>query len=247
MCSDPYMLKPMVEKLGKHIPLSRADQTVLINLPRRRAKIKAGKYIVRVGDTLQNCFVVLNGFTFGSRATKDGNRAIVSINMQGDLVDLAGGLLPVADYNVQALTLAEVAYIPHDALLDVATRHPVIGRALWRDTLTDALIARDWMVSLGRRNARQRIGHFICEVARRQQDAGLGDGIDLIWPFTQEQLGDALGLTAVHVNRTIQVLRSDNLIGTGKHSLTIVDEMALHQMADFQFDYLRAAPKPLAA
>jgi CRP-like cAMP-binding protein len=247
MRTDQFSLKPMIDKLTKHSLLKVADQTALINLPHRLAKIDAGQYIVRIGDQSQNCCVVLNGFTFGSRTTKGGNRFITSIHMKGDLVDLAGGIMSVADCNVQALTRAEVAYIPHEALLDMVTRHPDIGRALWRDTLTDASMARGWLVSLGRRNARQRMAHFICEMARRQQDAGIADGIALLWPFTQEQVADAVGLTAVHVNRTIQVLRSESFISLGKLSLTITDPEALHQVGEFQSDYLRTAPQPLAA
>lgn len=237
----------MIAKLAQHTALSIDDCATLNTLPYRLGSVEPGAYMIRAGDKTQNCGLILKGFAFGSSTTSDGHRQIVSVYMRGDLINLAGGIMPVTDHGVQALTHADVAYIPHDALFDLASQHPSIGRALWRDTLVDASIARQWMVSLGRRNARQRVSHFICEIGRRQNGAELTDGDVLVWPFTQEQVADAVGLTPVHVNRTLHGLRDERFFSGHRHNLTIMDAEGLRDAGDFRSGYIHSVNQPLAA
>lgn len=153
----------------------------------------------------------------------DGARQIVSMHVPGDMVDLQNSFLGIADDNVQLLTAGEVAMIPAKAMQDIAYRHPAIGRAFLLDTLVDGSIFREWIANVGRRDARARVAHLLCEFAVRLQTAGVSDARHLDLPMTQEQLGDATGLTSVHVNRTIQSLRHDGLISTDKRSVTTED------------------------
>jgi CRP-like cAMP-binding protein len=238
MLGHQHSLMPLVDKLIRHTPLSSEDCTALNALPYRLATFKAGSYLTQSGSETQHCCVILSGFAFGSRVTGTGNRQIVSIYMQGDLANYATSVMPLADYSTRTLGHADVAYIPHHALLTLAAEQPAIGRALWRDSSIETSIAREWMVNLGRRDARQRVSHFICEMAYRQREAGLTDGNHILWPMTQEQVADVVGLTDVHVNRTLKGLREENPISTGKKKLFIMKSDDLQNAGDFRSSYL---------
>jgi CRP-like cAMP-binding protein len=185
-----------------------------------------------------NCIVLLSGFAFRSKVAGSGARQILSIHLRGDLVDLHNSFLNEADHSVQALTAAAVAYLPHQAILDVAASYPAVAEALWRDTLVDASVFREWILNVGRRDARQRVAHLLCELALRQEAAGLCKGPDYEWPLTQEQIGDATGLTSVHVNRTVGRMRTEGLIRINGRSITITDWPNLQRAGDFSRAYL---------
>jgi CRP-like cAMP-binding protein len=234
----------MVRKLEMLSPLEPADIEALLSLPHRLASIEAGAYLVREGDKADRCIVLLGGFVYRSKMTGSGARQILSVHLRGDLVDLQNALLDQADHNVQALTAAEVAYIPHEAMLKLAETSPAVARALWRDTLVDGSIFREWILNVGQRHARERIAHLLCELALRQEAAGICEGPQNQWPMTQEQIGNATGLTSVHVNRTLQALRRDGAITLTRQSVTITDFARLQAEGDFSRAYLHQAAHP---
>ncbi len=147
-------------------------------------------------------------------------------------------MLGEADHNVQSLNRCEVAVFPKAALLDLIATHPAIEKAVWLDTLIDSSIFREWVVNVGRRDARARIAHLMCELATRLRASGQGHGNVYDFPLTQEQLADATGLTAVHTNRTLQSMRKDGLINLSSKSLTVLDWDRLRDVADFSERYL---------
>jgi CRP-like cAMP-binding protein len=156
--------------------------------------------------------------------------------MTGDMIDLQNSLLGFADHSVQALTVAEVALIPREAIIKLAFDRPSIGIALWKDTLVDGSIFREWIANVGRRDARTRLAHLLCEFAlgwRRRARESLRE-----LPMTQEHLGDCTGLTSVHINRTLRGLERDELISRSSRSVTIEDWKSLAQAGDFQSGYL---------
>ena len=240
------VLAPMVDKLARHSRLGSAEINALLSMPFRTSSVDRDAYLVREGDKVASCTVLLSGFIYRSKIAGSGSRQILSIHQRGDMIDLQNGLLDHADHNVQALTRTEVAYIPHQTILDVANEYPAVARALWRDTLIDGSVFREWILNVGQRDARQRISHLICETALRQEDAGICQGPQYLWPLTQEQVGDAMGLTAVHVNRTIQYMRNDGLIVISKGSVTIPDWRRLQLAGDFSKAYLQQDPVPKA-
>jgi CRP-like cAMP-binding protein len=232
-------LSPMVQKLKQRSKLSSTETDALLALPYRFASLAPGDYLAREGEKApDHCAVLISGYAHRSKISGNGSRQILSVHMRGDVLDLENSLLEVADHSVQAMTYADVAYIPLQALLDVAGAHPAIDTALRRDALVDASIFREWILNVGQRNARQRVSHLLCEIALRQKDAGICDGPDFIWPMTQEQCGDAAGLTSVHVNRTLQRLKKDGLIAMSRQSVTIADLPRLQQEGDFSRAYL---------
>jgi CRP-like cAMP-binding protein len=147
-------------------------------------------------------------------------------------------MLSFADHSIQMLTPGDVALVPAAAVEELAFKHPTIGKALWLETLVDGSIFREWIANVGRRNARARVAHLLCEFTVRLHTAGLTNSSRYELPMTQEQLGDATGLTGVHVNRTMQGLRTDGLISSDKRAITIENWKALTIAGDFDTAYL---------
>jgi len=228
----------MLRKLERLVPLGAGDRAAVLALPHTLRSIDAGKYIVREHDSTDMVCLLRKGFVYRHKIVGDGERQIVSIQMAGDMIDLHNALLRTADHSVQALTPADLAMIPHAAILDLAAAHPAVARAMWLDTLVDGSIFREWIANVGRRDARTRTAHVLCELAVRQELAGLGERGRYHLPMTQEQLSDVLGLTPVHVNRTLKALEESGLIARDKRSVTIADWDNLRRAGDFNSNYL---------
>jgi CRP-like cAMP-binding protein len=228
----------MLAKLEKLSPLDPADRAAILDLPHRASIIEAHEYIVREGDAAEDSCLLRTGFLSRHKVIAKGARQIVSVHMSGDMVNMQNSLLKKADHSVQALTRAEVTFIPGKAIIALAAKRPAVAIAMWLDTLIDGAIFREWIVNVGRRDARARTAHILCEFGIRQEKAGLGVRSNYDLPLTQEQLGDALGLTSVHVNRTLKALEDGGLIRREKRSLTISDWSALRKTGDFDPSYL---------
>jgi CRP-like cAMP-binding protein len=233
-----HILAPALRKLEKRAIFSQEDRDEFHKLPFAIKSRNSGAYIVRQNDLTKTCCVLLSGFAFRSKIVANGGRQILSIHIPGDMVDLQHALLGVADHNIQMLTAGDVALVPAEAVQDIAFRCPTVGKAMWKETLVDGSIFREWIANVGRRDARTRIAHLLCEFTVRLNAAGLTDSNRYEMPMTQEQLGDATGLTSVHVNRTLQGLRNDGLISRDKRAITIEDWKSLSIAGDFDTSYL---------
>ena len=236
--NQDHVLAPMVRKLSLREDLSEADRAAILELPLTRRQLEAGQYLVWDGDKPQNSYLLLSGFAYRHKLAGSGGRQILSFHMKGDLVDLQNSLLGIADHNVQMLTPGEVAMIPVEAIRDLAFSRPDVGMAMWYETLVEGSIFREWVLNIGRRDARTRIAHLLCEFALLLERAELGRTTTYELPITQEQLADAVALTSVHVNRTLMKLEQDGLITRTKRIISIVDWDALVKVADFEPRYL---------
>jgi CRP-like cAMP-binding protein len=232
------LLTRMLAKLRLRAPLDEQDCNALLSLPYQLKTVEAGKYLVREGSRAQHSSLIVSGFAIRQKLTIDGGRQIVSVHVPGDFVDLDGALLTIADHNVQVLTLCELALVPVQAIRDLIHNHPMVAHALWIDTLVDGAIFREWITNVGRRDARARIAHLLCEFARRLELTGLGNSAGYELPMTQEQLADATGLTAVHVNRTLKGLEAEGLVVRNKRYVHIPDWDRLRNVAGFSETYL---------
>ena len=228
----------MVRKLERWHALGDEDRKAILALPFTKRALAAGQHIVWDGDKPQYTTFLIAGFAYRHKVAGNGGRQIMAIHMAGDIVDLQNSLLGLADHNVQMLTSGEVALIPVTAIQQVSFDYPAVGRALWYETLVDGSIFREWMLNIGRRDARTRIGHLLCEFAIRMEYVGLGKQDEYEMPITQEQLADAVSLTPVHVNRTLMGLEADGLIRRNKRVIHITDWKELAKVADFQPRYL---------
>lgn len=231
-------LNPMLRKLQLWKQFDAAEEAALLALPHILATLEPSKYVVREGARATHSCLLISGFAYRQKLTKQGLRSILAVQMSGDLVDLQNSLLVVADHSVQALTRAEVAYIPREAILDIAFRFPNIGMAMWYDTLVDASIFREWVHNIARRSGPTRIAHLICEFGLRLEAVGLGSRVNYQLPMTQEQLGDAVGLTPVHVNRCLTELQESGLLTRSVREISVGNWTALARFADFKSGYL---------
>src|SRR5436190_20011643 len=170
-----HLLAPMARKLSLREELTQDDRDAILALPFSRRRLDAGQYIVWDGDRPQSSCLLLSGFAYRHKHAGNGGRQILSFHMRGDLLDLQNSLLGNADHNVQMLTAGEVAMIPVEAVRDLAFRHPSVGMAMWYETLVEGSIFREWVLNIGRRDARTRIAHLLCEFALRLKGAELGE------------------------------------------------------------------------
>lgn len=241
------ILAPMVRRLELRQPLTEQEEAAVLGLPHLTRDLAAGQYLVWDGDRPQNACLLLSGFAFRHKLAGNGSRQILSIHMKGDLVDLQNSLLGIADHNVQMLTDGKVALIPVEAVRELAARFPNVGMAMWYETLIDGSIFREWILNVGRRDARTRIAHLLCEFALRLEVAELGKQTSYELPISQEQLADAVGLTSVHVNRTLMKLEEDGLISRTRRVIAINDWPKLAKFGDFHPRYLHLQRIPHGA
>ena len=230
--------EPTIRKLERERAFDEADRDALAALPLKIRSVRAGAYVVREGDHPTHCCVLLEGYAYRHKLTKEGARQIVSLHMAGDIVDLQQVLLRRADHNVQTLTTARIGTVPSERLKLLVRERPAVAEALWLDTLVDASIFREWVLNVGRRDSRSRIAHMLCEFGVRAAAAGLSELGHFTLPMTQEQLADATGMTPVHVNRTLQLLGAEGLIDRDRRKVTVLDWQRLQHVADFRPEYL---------
>ena len=225
-------------KMERYVDLSEEHRRAFLALPTVTQSVRAGAYVVREGDPVRSCTAILSGFAYRHKVLSNGARQIISVHVAGDIVDIQDVLFRRADNNIQMLTAGELALVAKSDLEELAARRPLIQRAFWLSTLIDGSIANEWIANVGRRDAPSRVSHLLCEFAVRLKAIGMmqNDVYDL--PMTQEQIGDATGLTPVHINRTLRQLRDRGLITADRRTITIEDWGALVDLAGFDARYL---------
>jgi CRP-like cAMP-binding protein len=240
--AEPTDLHPehnmMLRKLRSISPLSEDEQHWLMTLPLQMKTVGPDQDIVREGDRPGECCLVVEGFTCRYKLTAAGKRQIFSFHIAGDIPDLQSLHLKVMDHSLMTLTPCKLAFIPHQSLTEVTHRCPRVADVMWRDTLIDAAIFREWMMGIGRRPAETRIAHVLCEVLVKMRAVGLGNGLACELPITQTELGDALGLSTVHVNRSLQELRAGGLIKWRRGALSVLNWDGLKKAGEFDPTYL---------
>ncbi len=194
--------------------------------------------IVREGDRPHHCCVVIEGFVTRYKILPNGRRQILAFHIPGDMPDLQSLHLGQMDHSLGTITPSEIAFIPHAEIKALLQRSPNLSAALWRDSLIDASIFREWIVNVGARSATRRISHLFCELFIRLKVVGLTDQNSFVSPMTQGDIGEAMGLSTVHVNRTIQYLRGAQLIALRDKRLYILDWPGLQREAMFDPAYL---------
>ena len=207
----------------------------------RTLAITSGQDVVRAGETSSECHVVLSGMAAHYKLLSDGKRQIVRFSFPGDLLDLDGFIGRAMDHSVVSCGPCTVGIISHQTLHELSAAHPEIATALWRHTLADAAVFREWVVNVGQRPAQVRIAHLLCEVCSRLNDFGDADDAgsrSFSWHLTQQDLADATGLSCVHVNRCLQELRARGLIEITRENVTIHNWRGLKSLAGFNADYL---------
>ena len=220
--------------------LSSAEEQALRDLPLTIRSVPGDQEIVRDGFRAQHCCLLLDGLMHRNKYLGNGTRQILSFHVPDDIPDLQSLHLPVSDHNLSTLTPCTIALIPHEPLLRASREFPGLAAALWRDTLIDSAIFRQWITNVGGRSGIQRVAHLMCELVYKLSRVGLAnkDGCDL--PITQLTIGEATGLSAVHVNRILKDLRDRDLVIARSRVLFIPSWERLASFADFDPAYLGA-------
>ena len=222
--------------------LSQDDAASLNRLALRTVReVRPRRDLIREGDSPRAVFAAVEGWGCRYKALPDGRRQILAFLIPGDIFDLNIFILKELDHSIGAITTFKVAEIGSDEIEDVMLSHPRLTKALWWDGLAQASIQREWTLNLGQRTAIERVSHLLCEMFLRLEVVGLTDGNSCDFPLTQVDLADATGLTAVHVNRTLQELRKQGLIELQSRTLTIPDLAALQDAGLFNRNYLHLA------
>ena len=228
----------LVAKLSAVADLSADDEQLLHDICRGARKVAAQRAIIREGDKPDHVHVIVDGWAARVKDLANGSRQITAFLLPGDFCDLHVTILGEMDHNIVALTDVTVAYVPHKEMEELPRHRPELGRALWWATLVDEAVLRAWIVNVGRRDSYRRLAHLFCELHARLKLIGLATEDSFQLPITQETIGEAQGLTPVHVNRTLQALRRDGLIELSGRVMTIPNVPALRRAADFDPNYL---------
>lgn len=231
-------LEAMVRKLGRHAELEDDDRQALANLPFSKRRVNMGHHLAREGDPACEHAVLLAGYVHQHKIANAGGRQIVAIRMPGDAISWSCLFFDRVDYSAQALTAVEAAVIHRDVFRDLIAARPAIGKAILMATLVDAAISSEWLLNIGRRSAKERVAHLLCELASRIDANSPSVSRQYQIPLTQEQMGDILGLTAVHVNRMMKQLAEDGLILRDGRYISFPRRDRLMRLADFNDRYL---------
>lgn len=228
----------LLRRLSAIGKLSDEDRHRIASLPFKRRSFSKGEEIVAEGSKSTSCCLVIAGYVHRSKALATGNRQIFSLHMPGDIPDLHSLHLPRMDHSLVATAPAEVALIPHMTIQGVLDKPSTLTALFWRDTLIDAAAFRAWMLMLGQAEAPVRMAHLFCELYVRSQLVGLNRENSFALPISQTDLADMLGTSTVHANRTLQDLRSQELVDFNQGRVTILRWEELARLGMFDSSYL---------
>lgn len=232
------MNNPLLRKLSNFTALSEEEWTAVAECCMDVREVGAREDVISQGDRTGGVKLLLDGFACRYKTLEDGRRQIVAYFVPGDLCDLRVFILKRMDHSIGAIAPSRVATIAPENVLKLMHTYPALTRALWWSTLVEEAIAREWIVNVGQRNALERTAHLFCELLYRFRAVGLNQGLSCTLPLTQVELAETLGLSSVHVNRTLQELRRQKLIALDDGRLTIQNLQALEELAFFNPDYL---------
>jgi CRP-like cAMP-binding protein len=232
------MTNPLVRQLEWRDGLSDEEKQLLDRAIARVKEVQAGEIIVSAGARPTESCLILEGLACRYKILPRRRRQITAFHVPGDFADLHSFILKRVDHTIAALTLCKIALVPHATLLLITEKYPHLGRLLWLCTLIDGAANREWLATMGSRPAAARAAHLFCELFTRLNAIGQTKGKSFSLPLTQSKVGEALGLSSVHVNRVLQQLRAEALITWADNTVTILDWKRLCQVAQFDPSYL---------
>lgn len=232
------MSNAFVKHLSGYGLLGETEKALLEEACKNVRELPAGTHLIREGDEPDPVFVILEGWACGYKILPDGGRQIISFMLPGDFCDIHIAILHAIDHNIMTLTKTRVASLPRAEMEMLVQARPMLTQAFWWSQLVDQSISRSWIVSMGRRKSVERVAHLMCELYIRMRNIGLASDDECSMPLTQLVLADALGLTPVHVNRVLRVLKTAKVMQLSHGSLRIIDSEKLAQIAGFDGNYL---------
>lgn len=235
---NSHQKSPIALKLGTFVALTEAELLVLDNLHQSRRTFVTGRDIVLQGQSDQSAYVLASGWVCSYKLQRSGSRQIVDFQVPGDFLGLRSILFRTADHTIEPVTTVEASEIHASDLLTAFAQTPRLATAvLWAASRDEAMVV-EHLVNIGRRNAVERTAHFLLELGARLKLVGLGTTAGYACPLSQNMLADALGLSAVHINRVLRELREEGLMTFKKGHVSFVDFDRLVAAVDFDKTYL---------
>lgn len=229
----------LVRKLNAYIDLSAEGEAAIEELAGRRViDLPRGTDIISEGEDPRAINLIVEGWACRYKMLEDGRRQILAFFIPGDLADLHVYILDAMDHSIGAITPLRYAKIDSKKFEDVGEEHPRVLRALWWDSLLTASIQREWLVSVGQRNALESLAHLVCELFLRMKMVWLVDGDSCVFPLKQADIADALGMTQPHVSRTVTELNATGIATLKRGTLTVHSLSKLKKLALFNPNYL---------
>lgn len=238
------MIDRHLMKLRARDELSGEEEQAIRAAVSELREYPADKTIIKAKQELHHSLLLLDGLASRYKDLSEGQRQVTELHVGGDFVDLHGFTLKYLDHNVLTLTPCTVAIVLHEDMKVLTQKHPHLARLYWFSTNLDAAIHREWEVSLGRRSAISRLAHLFCEIYVRLGLVGLADAFSYDLRLTQTDLSECLGLTPVHVNRSLKELREQGLVDFRAGRVDIKDMSGLERVAEFDPAYLYLEKRP---
>jgi CRP-like cAMP-binding protein len=232
------MIELHLKKLRKRDDINAEEERFIRRLISHSVEVPAHKVFIRAGEPLRESTILLRGWMARAKDLPSGQRQLAELHVAGDFADLHAFTLKRLDHDVVAITPCTVGIVPQERLREMTERFPHLTRVYWFATNLDAAIHRELTLSMGRRSAISRMAHLFCELLIRLGIVGMTNGNSYEFPLTQAELAEALGLTSVHVNRTLQEMRRKGLIELGNRWVSIPDLDGLKGVAEFDDSYL---------
>jgi len=239
LASTGANLESLLKKLSAAVELDEDDCRAIRQVSADVRRFEPKQVIIGQGDRPEFMHLMVNGWAARYKSLPSGTRQIVGFLIPGDICDLHFQILGAMDHSVVAMSNCEVTFVSANEFRKLVDERPRLTRALWSTTLVDEAVLREWVLNAGRRRAYEATAHLLCEMHFRMEQVGLvRDDHEIVMPLTLEELGDALGITTVHMNRTLKRLREGGLIAFRSGMLSIPDVQALQKAAGFYADYL---------
>jgi CRP-like cAMP-binding protein len=241
-------MNAFARKLECYRSLNDSDRALVKALTGKTRLAERHTDLVEEGVPTNVVHVILNGWAIRHKTVRGGRRQIFGCLLPGDICDLHAALLDKMDHTVSTLSDCVIAEIRRPDILDIVAERPALTRALWWTMLVDEAVLREWVTNMGARDAKLRIAHLFCEIHARLEAVGLVSEGTFKLPMTQQELADTVGLSIVHVNRSLRVLRERGLASFRNQTVEIQNVDRLRKFADFGASYLHlnSAPKALS-
>lgn len=234
----------LAKRLSGFVQLDKADLDALDFLGRNAWTYGSNHMLVHEGRKTDSIYLLLAGFACQFKMLVNGRRQVLGYLVPGDLCDVNFALSSTPAYSVGLMGECSVARIPFGVFEDLVSHFPKIGRALALAAVIEANILREWLLNVGQRDALQKLSHLFCELASRHRTIGaVAEDGSFALPVNQVALADTLGLTPVHINRTLQIMRKERLICLRRRRLAIQDYGRLAMIAGFDGAYLCASER----
>ena len=215
-----------------------SDLRILSNISTPPRKLAAKAQLIQQ-QTRSSFYFIVEGWAAYCKYLSDGRRQIVSLYLPGDVCNLDSIVTNQSDYGIVGITSCVVTSVPVERIRTMAENSSTVRDLLWRLMLRESAISLQWLYALGRRSTRESLAHLLCELHERLAAVGLASDCEFKMPLTQQELGDCLGVSFVHINRTFQLFKDEKLVEFKDRRMKLVGYDALREISEFDPTYLK--------